>query len=189
MVRRDRRSVSRFPDQGSLLSLMEDLPAPVAPTQTAFTFEHVIRVISERMDEHAQRLDRIHSGQLTLCAQVKDLRESLPVQRRPLSQWAQQIHVEVTHSRRNGLCPCCQEAPVCDERGRLRGAEFDHWYARNRSRAEETWLVCGGCNQRLVNTDFKAAARSAFESYQLALRRVVQTRQASFPEGAGAVAS
>jgi hypothetical protein len=47
------------------------------------------------MDEHARRLDRLHSGQLVLCAQVKDLRESLPMQRRPLSRWAQQIHVQV----------------------------------------------------------------------------------------------
>jgi hypothetical protein len=39
------------------------------------------------------------------------------------------------------------------------------------------WLVCGDCNRRLLDTDFKAAARSAFESYQQALRPVMGNRQ------------
>jgi hypothetical protein len=108
-----------------------------------------------------------------------EVRESLPMQRRPLSKWAQQMHVMATYSRRNGLCPCCQERPVCNESGRLPGAEYDHWYARNRARAEETWLVCSACNSRLNDTDFKSSVRSAFESYQLALRRLLQTRQTS----------
>ena len=101
------------------------------------------------------------------------------MQRRPLSRWVQQIHLEATYTRRNGLCPCCQQTPVCNQDGRLPGAEFDHWYARNRARAEETWLTCGPCNARLNDTEFKASVRSAFESYQLALRRVLQGRQAA----------
>ena len=32
------------------------------------------------------------------------------------------------------------------------------------------WLVRGACNQRLLDTEFKAGARSAFEAYQQALR-------------------
>lgn len=147
------------------------------PAQHSFPFEHVISMFTSR-------LDRLQSTQLALCEQVKDLRVSLPVQRRPLSRWAQQIHVEVVRAKRNGLCPCCQEMPICGVDGRLPGAEFDHWYARNRSRAEETWMVCSGCNQRLNDTEFKASVRSAFESYQLALRRAIQTRQTEFPPAA-----
>jgi hypothetical protein len=112
-----------------------------------------------------------------VCEQLKDLRASLPMQRRPLSKWAQQIHVEVIASKRNGLCPCCEEAPVCTAAGRLPGAEYDHWFARNRARAEETWLVCAECNARLNSTEFKASVRSAFDSYQLVPRRVLQARQ------------
>jgi hypothetical protein len=52
----------------------------------------------------------------------------------------------------------------------LPGAEFDHAYSRNQARVTQTWLVCGECNQRLISTDFRAAARSAFESYQAALK-------------------
>jgi len=151
---------------------MEEPRQSAAGTQRSFTFDHVISFISQRMDEHAQRLERIHYGQLTLCAQVKDLRESLPMQRRSLSRWAQQIHIDVINTRRNGLCPCCQETAVCNRDGRLPGAEYDHWYTRNRARAEATWLICGTCNARLNDTDFKASVRSAFEAYQIALRRL-----------------
>ena len=42
---------------------------------------------------------------------------------------------------------------------------------------EESWLVCADCNRRLNNTEFKTSVRSAFESYQLALGRVLQDRQ------------
>lgn len=91
---------------------------PVA-TQETFSFEQVIGMLSEK-------LERLHSGQVMLCAQVKDLSASLPVQRRPLSRWAQQIHVDVVRGKRNGLCPCCQETRIVGETGRLPGSEFDH---------------------------------------------------------------
>lgn len=83
--------------------------------------------------------------------------------------------------------PCCQETRIVGENRRLSGSEFDHWYGRHRNRAEETWLVCGECNQRLNNPEFKAAARSAFESYQLALRRVIQSRQGTLQESPAGV--
>jgi hypothetical protein len=92
---------------------------------------------------------------------------------------AQALHVRVIASRRNGLCPCCQNVPVCTAFARLPGAEFDHWYGRNQNRVTQTWLVCGECNQRLLDTDFKAAARSSFEAYQHALRPFLGGRQTS----------
>jgi hypothetical protein len=60
--------------------------------------------------------------------------------------------------------------PVCTEAERLPGAEFDHWYSRNQNRVTQTWLVCAECNRQMLDTDFKSGARSAFESYQTALR-------------------
>lgn len=151
---------------------------PSAPVQEKLALEEVVEIISAK-------LDRIHSGQLTLCAQVKDIRESLPVQRRPLSRWVQQIHIEVLNAKRGGLCPACESTRVCDETGRLPGGEYDHFFSRNRARAEETWLVCSGCNSRLNDPEFKSRMRSAFEAYQFALRRVLQahnTRQSSLVE-------
>jgi hypothetical protein len=123
------------------------------------------------------RVESIHTGQRSLAAEVRDIRVNLPVQRRPLSKRAQQIHIAATWSRRNGLCACCQTTPVCLESGRLNGAEYDHWFGRNQARVTQTWLICRDCNQRLTDTDFKSGARSAFESYQQALPPFLGGRQ------------
>jgi hypothetical protein len=102
--------------------------------------------------------------------ELRDIKVSLPIQRRPLSRRTQQLHITATLSRRGGFCSCCQETPVVDANGRLPGAEFDHWYGRHQNRVTQTWLVCSACNARLNDSNFKAAARSAFESYQQALK-------------------
>ena len=80
---------------------------------------------------------------------VVTILESLPVQRRPIPEWAKALHVRVTLARRNGFCPCCQQTQVCSADGRADGAEFDHFYGRHRNGPGETWLVCGDCNRRL----------------------------------------
>ncbi len=123
------------------------------------------------------RVDSLHAGQRTLTAEVREIRASLPQQRKPLSKRSQEVHIRATWARRNGLCPCCQETPVCDSAGRLDEAEYDHWYGRNQNRVTQTWLVCSACNQRLNDTDFKASVRSAFESYQQAVRPFMSGRQ------------
>ena len=43
-------------------------------------------------------------------------------------------------------------------------------FCRSKNRVTQTWLICGECNGKLRDTDFKAEMRSAFESYQQALR-------------------
>jgi hypothetical protein len=111
------------------------------------------------------------------------------MQRRPLSRWTQQVHIEVVRTERNGLCPCCQEIPIVNEHGRLPNLEFDHWHNRSNNRVEASWAICSRCNARLNDTEFKASVRSAFESYQLALRRVLQTRQSSLTDIAQSNAS
>lgn len=123
------------------------------------------------------RVEAVQSGQRAIAEELRDIRASLPMQRKPLSPRTEALHVRVTLTRRNGLCPCCQEAPVCTDAGRLPGAEFDHWYSRGQNRPKQTWLVCRECNQQLRDTDFKAAARAAFESYQQALRPFLNARQ------------
>jgi hypothetical protein len=122
----------------------------------------------------------IHASQRAITEGLRDIKANLPLQRRPLSLRTQAIHVMVTATRRNGLCPCCQETPVCTEAGRLAGAEYDHYFARNQNRVTQTWLVCEQCNQDLINTDFKVEVRSSFESYQAAVRPMLN-RQMAFP--------
>ena len=123
------------------------------------------------------RVESIHASQRAVTAELREIRANLPAQRRPLSTRSQEIHVRATRARRNGFCPCCQVEPVCTEAERLEGAEFDHRYSRNQNRVTQTWLVCRDCNRRLIDTDFKAAARSAFEAYQQAWRPFMAARQ------------
>lgn len=125
-------------------------------------------------------VESIHVSQCAVTAELREIKANLPAQRRPLSPGTQAIHVRATWARRNGFCPCCQTEPVCTESERLEGAEFDHWYSRNQNRVTQTWLICRDCNQRLTDTDFKATARSAFESYQQALRPFM-SRQIALP--------
>ena len=124
------------------------------------------------------RVDSIHAGQRALTSEVREIKANLPMQRRPLSKRAQEIHVRATWSRRNGLCPCCQAEPICTEFGRVGEAEFDHWYSRNQNRVTQTWLVCRDCNRQLNDTDFKASSRSAFEAYQQAIKPFLNRQMA-----------
>jgi hypothetical protein len=84
----------------------EALPALPA-VQQSLPFDKVISILSARIDRHEQRMDakleRLQSTQLTLCEQLRDVRLSLPMQRRPLSQWVMRVHVEVLNAKRGGL--------------------------------------------------------------------------------------
>lgn len=142
--------------------------APGAPEQLPLL--RILEVVRDRVES-------IHAGQRLVTAELKAIRDHMPAQRKPLSARTQEIHMRAVWARRNGLCPCCQAEPVCTASGRLEGAEFDHWYSRNQNRVGQTWLVCRDCNRHLLDTDFKAAARSAFESYQAALKPFVGNRQ------------
>lgn len=123
------------------------------------------------------RVEAVQTSQHAIVQELRDIRANLPMQRKPLSARTESLHVRVTLTRRNGICPCCQETPVCTDSGRLPGAEYDHWYSRSQNRATQTWLVCGSCNQRLRDTEFKASTQAAFESYQQALKPFLSARQ------------
>lgn len=120
---------------------------------------------------------RLHRDLQFVSDTVVTILDSLPVQRRPIPEWAKALHVRVTLERRNGYCPCCRQTQVATEEGKTPGAEFDHWYGRHRNGPGETWLVCGECNRRLENTGFKNSARSAFEAYQDAVTKMLATGQ------------
>jgi hypothetical protein len=157
------------------------LPQPtlelVVPVECAPVREPEQLPLIRMLEVVRERVDSLHAGQRVIAEQLKDLRESLPRQRRPLSARTQALHIQVTAARRNGLCPCCQQVQVCTATERLAGAEFDHWYGRNQARPTQTWLICATCNAALNDTEFKAAARSAFEAYQQALQPFMGGRQ------------
>jgi len=113
--------------------------------------------------------DRIERALGFVTAGLAAVLESLPLPRRPLSESTKALHVRVTLERRNGFCPCCQQQPVCSIDGRLPGAQFDHFYGRNRNAPDETWLVCARCNRELEVPAFKGSVRSSFYSYQHAV--------------------
>jgi hypothetical protein len=125
-----------------------------------------------------ERVESLHATQRAVVEGLRDIKQSLPVQRRPLPRRVQAIHITVTAARRNGFCPCCAAVRVCTDTEKLAGAEFDHFFARNKTKVHETWLICESCNRDLLNSDFKNAARSAFEAYQLAVKPFLASPQA-----------
>jgi hypothetical protein len=135
-----------------------------------------LETIATSGDENA--LERVQRDVRFVAQTVTAILDGLPIQRRPLADSTKALHVRVTWLRRNGYCPCCQQADVCGVDGKLAGTEFDHWYGRSRNRPEETWLVCRDCNRQLENTEFKASMRSAFEAYQFALRPFTDGKRA-----------
>lgn len=151
---------------------LELVPAPVSPPAAPEQLP-LIRLLEVVRNQ----VESIEAGQRTIVDELREIRQNLPQQRRPLSPKTQALHIAVTLARRNGVCPCCQETPVCAASGRLPGAEYDHFFGRNQNRTTQTWLVCADCNQRLVDSEFKAAARSAFEAYQQAVRPFTVGRQ------------
>jgi hypothetical protein len=154
---------ARSPETLPVQTQLEILPAPDGPKAPHDPEQLPLLTVLEIVKS-------IHAGQRTMVEELRLIKTSLPMQRKPLSRRTQAIHVHGTLTRRNGLCPCCSETPVCTDSGRLAGAEFDHFFARDKNKVSQVWLVCGGCNANLINTDFKASARSAFEAYQMALK-------------------
>jgi hypothetical protein len=161
---------AQTPDQQQpLLELVP--PQPVNPDRPPEQLP-LIRIL--------QVVESIHANQRMVTEAPKDIKQSLPVQRRAPSKRTIELHILAISTRRNGLCPCCQETPVCTASGRLPGAEVDHWYSRHRAGPKEVWITCSRCNQSLVNPEFKTAATAAFESYQAALKPLL-SRQVTMP--------
>ena len=68
-------------------------------------------------DDESPGLDQLRHDLSFVAATVAQIAASLPVQRRPLTPFVRMLHCRVVWLRRNGLCPACQEAEVCNEEG------------------------------------------------------------------------
>lgn len=87
--------------------------------------------------------------------------------RRDLTSATKQQHIQTVSAYFGGKCPCCQNATVLDAGQNRINAHYDHWFAKGRNRAHETWLVCDTCNQSLLNHEFRDRHKTAFEYYQM----------------------
>ncbi|MGA7239710.1 MAG: hypothetical protein WBY44_28785 [Bryobacteraceae bacterium] len=131
------RSLDLTPPSAQLELVAEPVtpPAPRDPEQLHLSLLRVVESVRETVQA-------IHASQRSIAEELRGIKTSLPMQRRPLSRRTQSLHLHATLTRRNGLCPCCQETPVCTDIGRLSGAEYDHFFARDKNRVSQTWLQC-----------------------------------------------
>src|SRR5579862_5067386 len=84
------------------LELVPEPATPAAPREPEqLPLLRVLEIVRDRVES-------IHASQRTLQEQLRDIKVSLPMQRKPLSRRTQQLHIMATLTRRNGLCPCCQ---------------------------------------------------------------------------------
>ena len=85
--------------------------------------------------------------------------------RRNLTESTKRRHREVV-TYLGGRCPCCGEVFVVDGAGDvLPGAQYDHFYSRERRGFAETWLICRPCHLELTHGD-RAERTIEFQAYQ-----------------------
>ena len=77
--------------------------------------------------------------------------ESLPIQRRPLSEWTKALHVRVTLSSKKWFLPLLPVRPVCDTQGKLARSRVRPlaWAVPNPGRA--CGLVCAVMQRQFEN--------------------------------------
>lgn len=134
-------------------------------------------------EELAQQIGKAIAAELTpvlqrIEAQLAevDSRVASFVPRRAITDTVKQRHREAL-ARLGGRCPCCGTVGVVGEDGSvLPGAEWDHFYSRERRDFGDVWLICKPCHRGMqqrhdrtiefMNFHRKAAA---LESGQLRL--------------------
>lgn len=98
------------------------------------------------------------------------------VPRRPITDSVKARHRAVLREL-GGRCPCCGKRDVVDGRGGVtQGAEWDHFYSRERREFADVWLLCKACHREMQarhdrTIEFLAYQRRAvaFEAGQLVL--------------------
>lgn len=122
--------------------------------------------------------EKISTQLNALIEELRVLNRSVIPKRKSPSIFARQTLFRVAQMRRNGYCPCCEEAQITNENGEPTAeAEIDHWFSRDRSGVEEMWPVCPRCNDRLRDTSYKAVKQSMFSAFQQTVRMFVAKEQ------------
>ena len=87
----------------------------------------------------------------------------------------------------NGRCPCCGNASVLSNEGRLlAGTEFDHFFQRRLNRPEHGWLVCATCHGERTHAGYlvrfpRTPEFRAFQARLLEHRRQARERLGASP--------
>jgi prophage antirepressor-like protein len=111
--------------------------------------------LNEKVDDLDKRMSGVEQA-------VNDL-----APRKPLSVDTKKLHIAIVYLLYNGKCPCCAKALIVGEDKKpLPRLQFDHWVRRTQNGPQETWAVCGECNSRFNDHDFKASNQVLFAAYQ-----------------------
>jgi len=109
-----------------------------------------------------EKIERIDQRVIGLEQAVNDL-----APRKPLTTETRKLHIALVYRYYNGKCPCCAKAMIVGEDKKpLPRLQFDHWVRRTQNGPQETWAVCGECNSRFNDHDFKASNQVLFAAYQ-----------------------
>lgn len=84
------------------------------------------------------------------------------IPRRPIPESVKQRHREAIKAL-GGRCPCCGIMDILDTLGEVIGAEYDHFYSRERNALEDTWLICRTCHLGMKD---RARFTDQFRVYQ-----------------------
>lgn len=87
--------------------------------------------------------------------------------RKPLTEQTRRNHISIVYRYYSGKCPCCCKVLIVGENNNpLPRLQFDHWVRRTQNGLKDTWAVCGDCNSKFNDHDFKAENHVMFAAYQ-----------------------
>jgi len=107
------------------------------------------RVVTELLERIERRVAHVETSQERQFRMAEEVVRRWENERRDFPTWVVTKCVRCV-MRHGGLCPCCHEARIVDEHGRMVGGpEMDHWARRSDNSPDNGWLVCKSCNRRL----------------------------------------
>lgn len=128
--------------------------------------KEIVREVKIELGQMNQKIEVVDSKVDGLVERFDDFERRFGKKRKRLSRKTKLRHIEAV-GRMGGRCPCCREEEIVDASSRpMRGSEFDHFIDRSQAAVDQTWLVCGGCNENLKRFEFYKNAKPQFEAYQ-----------------------
>lgn len=121
--------------------------------------------VLSRMDQRLRRVE----GRVSAIVPRRHLKDTTKRRHREVVAWL------------GSRCPCCGERNVVTDDGALiAGAEFDHYFSRERRAFRDTWLICRPCHRDLTVNGREGHA-AAFQAYQARAARFEASSQGELP--------
>lgn len=111
----------------------------------------------------------------TLGQRVSAVERHIIARRVDISTATKRTHRQ-TIVEHGGMCPCCGKVRILEtvNGNALAQCEYDHFYASNRAKLHETWLICKACHDHISrNPRGHEEVDLQFKTHQL---RVSQTK-------------